>query len=130
MITSRCENDQPLYGRFLTLQKLDDSAISIAEIDIKIKPPIKARLREIPIPTPGFGTMVKYMCPSPVEELYDDTLGDFIGSIPTSECQWNGTWEVLFNGFQSFVVLINNLRINYFFSLINLFQVGPRTGND
>lgn len=94
MLTFRCENDQPIYGRFLTLQKLDDSAISIAEIDFKIRPWVKENLREIPIPTPGFGTTVKYMCPSPVEELYDYTLGEFIGTIPKSECQWNGTWEV------------------------------------
>ena len=96
MVTIRCENDSSVYGRFLTLQKLDDSDISIAEIDFKIKPLVQQSLKHIPIQTPGFGTMVKYMCPSPVEELYDDTLGDFNfnGPNPKSECQWNGTWEV------------------------------------
>ena len=89
---TRCENDFLVWGKFLTLQKLDDSSISIAEIDLKIKPPVHQSLREIPIQTPQFGTMVKYTCLSPVEELYDDTLGQFIGNIPKSECHWNGTW--------------------------------------
>ena len=92
ILISRCKNDTPVWGRFLTLQKLDNSLISIAEIDIKVKPPIKASLRSIPVLNPGYGTKVEYTCSSPVEELYDDVQGNFIWSTPESECRWNGNW--------------------------------------
>ena len=92
ILTSRCNNDTPVWGRFLTLQKLDNSVISIAEIDIKVKPPIKTSLGSIPVLNPGYGTIVEYTCSSPVEELYDYVNGYFTWSKPQSVCQWNGTW--------------------------------------